>query len=142
MIRGCFTCVLILFLVLSSSVFAQDEDIMSAVDYKINKMKTELKLTYSQANAVRPVIQDYMIKRKAVLEEIAGEGIVDHVAVTSTLKGLKENEFQKLSKILSEDQMKKWINKENLMATLNPDGPDSSVDDGPSLNGNGVDLKF
>ena len=91
------------------------------MDYKVNKMKTELNLTDSQADAIRPIIKDYLTKREEVLEEVAGGGIVDHVAVKSTLKALKENEYQKLSKILSEDQMKKWINKENLMAALNPD---------------------
>ena len=70
-----------------------------------------------------------------VLQETAGQGIVDHVAVKSTLKGLKEDEYQKLSKVLSEDQMKKWINKENLMASLNPDSGESTVDEGPSSNG-------
>ncbi|MBF0571415.1 MAG: hypothetical protein HQL12_06035 [Candidatus Omnitrophica bacterium] len=124
------------------SLFAQDEDVWSTVDYKINKMKTELRLTDSQASGIRPIIKDYLVKHEAVLHEVAGQGIVDHVAVKSTLKGLKENEYEKLSKILSEDQMKKWINKENLMASLNPDGAESTVDDEPSLTANGANFKF
>ena len=139
---GSLACVLFLFLVLSTSVFAQDEDMQSTVDYKVNKMKKELNLTDSQADAIKPIIKDYLIKREAFLQEVAGQGIVDHVAVKGTLKGLKENEYQKLSKILSEDQMKKWINKENLMAALNPDSVESTVDDGPSLTANGANFKF
>ena len=129
-------------MVVSTIVFAQDEDLQSTVDYKVDKMKKELSLTDSQADADRPIIKDYLMKRQAILEEVAGEGIVDHVAVKSTLKGLKEYEYQKLSVILSEDQMDKWINKENLMASLNPDSGESTVDDGPTLTAKGQMSSF
>jgi len=142
MIYKYLTGFIFLFLLLSGVVRAQDADLQSTVDYKVNKMKTALKLTDSQAEAIGPIIKDYLIKRAAVLEEVAGEGIVDHVSVKGTLKALKENEYQKLGKILSEDQMKKWINKENLMATLNPDSLESSVDDGPTLTAEGANFKF
>jgi len=133
---------LFLFLVLSAFVFAQAQDVQSIVDYKVNKIKQELNLTDSQADAIGPIIKDYLIRREAVLQEVAGQGIVDHVSVKSALKGLKESEYQKLSKILSEDQMKKWINKENLMAALNPDSMESTVDEGPSLTASGANFKF
>jgi hypothetical protein len=105
-------------------------------------MQTELNLTDSQAGAIRPIIKDYLIKRSAILQEIAGQGIVDHVEVKSTLKQLKEKEYQKLSQVLSQDQMKKWTNKENVMASLNPDSPESTVDDGPGLTADGANFKF
>ena len=139
MIRAC---ILFLILLLSTSVFAQNDDVQSAVDYKVNKMKIGLKLTDSQALAIKPIIKDYLTKREALLQEVAGQGIVDHVAVKGTLKGLKEDEYQKLSRILSEDQMKKWINKENLRASLNPDSVESTVDDGPTLTAGGANFKF
>jgi len=142
MIRKDLVIVLFLSLILGNLVFAQDDSLQSTVDYKVNKMKRELKLTDSQANAIDPIIKDYMVKRQAFIDQVAGQGVVDHVAVRGTLKELKETEYQKLGKILSKDQMKDWVNKENLMASLNPDGVDSTVDEGPSLNGNGVDLKF
>ena len=142
MIRERLACVLFLFLVLSASVFAQDVNVQSAVDYKANKMKKELNLTDNQAVAIKPILKDYLTKREAFLQEVAGQGIVDHVAVKVTLKGLKEGEYQKLSKILDEDQMKKLINKENLMAALNPDSVESTVDDGPTLTANGANFKF
>ena len=139
MIRAC---ILFLFLVLSTSIFAQDVDVRSAVDYRANKMKKELNLTESQAVAIKPIIKDYLVKREAFLQEAAGQGIIDHVAVKGTLKGLKESEYQKLSRILNEDQMKKWINKENLRASLNPDSVESTVDDGPTLTAGGANFKF
>ena len=127
---------------LSTFVFAQDQDFQSTVDYKVNKMTTELNLTDSQADAIKPIIKDYLIKRGAVLQEVAGQGIVDHVSVKSTLKALKEKEYQQLGKVLNEDQIKKWINKEHLMAALNPDGGESTVDDGVGLTPNGANFKF
>jgi len=130
------------FFALSAAVFAQDADIQSSVDYKANKMQRELNLTDSQAALIRPIIKDYMTKRQAILDEVAGEGVVDHVEVKSTLKALKEKEYQQLSKILSEDQMQKLINKENLMAALNPDSIESTVDEGTSLTPNGANFKF
>lgn len=142
MIRRCVVSALFLLLVLSASGYAQDEDYQSSVDYKVDKMKKELNLTDSQADAVAPVIKDYLIKRDTVLQETAGQGIVDHTSVKNTLKALKELEYQKLSKILSEEQMKKWIDKENLMATLNPDGVESAVDDGTTLTPEGANFKF
>jgi uncharacterized protein (DUF2252 family) len=143
MMRPCFICVLFVFFWGNALVFAQDEDVRSAVDYKVNKMQKVLNLTDSQADAIKPVIKEYLTKRQTVLDATVDQGIVDHVAVKSTLKGLKEIEYQKLSRILSADQLKKWIEKENLMAALNPDGVESAVDDGgASMTATGVDFKF
>ncbi len=142
MVRKYLAFFLVLFLGLGTSIFAQDEDLVSKVNYKVSKMKKELNLTDSQAVAIRPIIKDYFAKREAVLQEVAGEGIVDHVTVKATLKGLKEEEYQKVGKILSEEQMKKWINKENLMATLNPDSGESVVDEGAGLTATGANFKF
>jgi len=142
MIRKGLISILFLIFVLNVCGYAQDENYQSMVDYKVNKMKKELNLTDTQADAVRPVIKDYLIKRGAVLQETAGEGIVDHVGIKSTLKGLKEQEYQKLSKILSEDQLKKLINKDNLMATLNPDSVESPEDDGVGMTAEGANFKF
>jgi len=142
MIRQYLAVVMFLLFVLSVSAFAQDEDLQSTVDYKVNKMKMALKLTDAQANAIGPIIKDYLIKRGAVLQEVAGQGIVDHVSVKSTLKALKEDEYQKLGKVLSNDQLQKWIDKENLMAVLNPDSIESTVDDGQTLGPNGANFKF
>ena len=142
MIRRCLASSLLLFSVLSVCAHAQDDDLRSKVDYKVSKMKKELNLTYSQTEALRPIIKDYLTKHEEILQEVAGQGIVDHVSVKSTLKALKENEYQQLGKILSEDQMKKLINKENLMASLNPDSMESSMDDEPTLTASGANFKF
>ncbi len=123
-------------------VFGQDEGLRFALDYKINKMKKELHLTEDQADAVRPIIKDYMVKRQELLAQTNGQSLVDHDAFKSALKGLKDVERQALSKILSEEQMKTLINKETLMAALNPDSLDTSYDEGTTLTPNGADFKF
>ncbi len=143
MVRIHLTYVLFLFLALGAvSSFAQDEDVSPRVDYKVNKMKTALNLTDAQVNAIKPIIKEYLVKSEAVLQGSAEAGIMDHVSVKSTLKELKDSEYQKLGKILNEDQMKKWIDKENLMASLNPDGGENTVDEGPSLTASGANFKF
>ena len=99
-------------------------------------------MTDTQVFAIKPIIKDYLTKREALLVEVAGEGVVDHVAVKSNLRELKEKEHQKLAKILSEEQLKMWINKENVMAALNPDSTETTVDDGPGLTADGANFKF
>ena len=129
-------------LVVSSTVFAQDDDFQSSLNSQINKMKHQLNLTDDQAAAIKPIVKDYWIKRSAVLEQVAGQGIVDHISLKSNLKALRDNEYQQLGKIFTADQMQQWIDRENLMASLNPDGGQSSPDDGPTLTADGANFKF
>jgi len=140
MIRG--SLVFFLLLTLSAAAFAQDEGLEQMVDYKVNKMQKELHLTDGQALAVRPLIKDYLVKREEISQQTAGQGIVDHVAVKETLRALKEKTDEKLSKILTPQQMKKWIDKENLMAALNPDSFGGGMDEGMSLSSTGVNFNF
>ena len=134
--------ILFSFLVLSGVVSAQEDDFRSNVDYKVSKMTKELTLTESQASSIRPIIKEYLAKREEVLEATVGQGIIDHVSVKSALKAIREKEYQELSKVLNEDQMKKLINKENLMAALNPDGAESTVEDDVGLTPSGANFKF
>jgi len=140
-----FLCFSFLFLALNPSVFAQDDDIQTRVDDRVSKMQAQLDLKGSQAAAIRPIIRDYLTRREAILQETTGEGgIADHIALKNVLRKLKEDEYQKLSKILTGDQMKKVIDKDNVTAALNPDGTESTVDAGDSSvsMGAGMNLKF
>ena len=134
--------VLFFVLVLGTVVFAQEQDVDSAVENKINKMQRVLDLSDIQAIGIKPVIKEYLIRRQTVLNDAEGQGIVDHVAIQDTFKALKQNEYQKLGKVLTQEQLKKWIDKENLMAALNPDSAESSVEDDVSLTANGANFKF
>ncbi len=142
MFRKHLICFLISFFVGGALVLAQEDDLQSSVDYKVNKMQKVLALTDSQAIAIKPIIKNYVSKRMAFMQETQGQGIVDHVAVKATLKQLRDNEYQQLGKVLSQDQLKKWINKETLTAALNPDSGQALVDDGPVLTTEGANFKF
>ncbi len=142
MVQKCFFSLLILTLSLSTMLCAEEVDVQSNVSYKVNKMQKVLNLTDSQVDAITPIVKDYLAKRMDILQQVQGQGIIDHVAVKTTLKGLKDDEYNKLSKILSPDQMKKWIDKENLLAVFNPDTAESVNDDGPTLSANGANFKF
>ncbi|MDE1920487.1 MAG: hypothetical protein KGJ09_01835 [Candidatus Omnitrophica bacterium] len=143
MVRKYGAGVLAFFLVLGPWASAQAKEMQSAVDYNVNKMKTVLQLTKAQVQAVYPIVQDYLVKREAVLQQVAGGGLLEHGAVKSAIQKLKEEENKRLSLVLSREQMKKWINRENILASLNPDGNgDSDVDDGPSFTPEGASFKF
>jgi hypothetical protein len=134
---GCFLAV---FLGLSIFVYAQDSQ--SMVNDRIAKMTRELNLTDAQAMAIKPVIKEYIAQRDAVLQETQGQVIIDRAALKNTMRTLKEFESQSLRKILSEDQMKRWTQKENLRAAFNKGGTESQVKDDVSLTPEGANFKF
>jgi hypothetical protein len=138
--------VLLLFLICSALGWAQDIDIESAVYNKVHKMKKLLNLTETQIDAISPIVKEYLTKRQAVLDE-EQSSLVNHESIKGALLALKEAEYKKLSAFLTQDQMQKWINRDNLMATLNPDDGQSVSDDddsGPTLtqDGAGTSMKF
>ncbi len=124
----------------SLSAFAQDQQ--QSADDMTAKMATELNLTESQRDAVKPIIKEYVTKREKILEEVQGQGIVDHAAVRSAMRALKQDEYQSLSKVLSADQMERWIQKENLRAALNPGDMESQVEGDTTLTPSGANFKF
>jgi len=130
------------FCFLTSLGLAQDQGVDPVVDYRIEKMKNALKLTDTQVDQIRPIITDYLNKREAILEEAQSEGILDHSGINLTLKALKEKENQGFQQVLTPDQMDKWKEKENQMASLNPDSGVSSDDDGPTMTPDGARFKF
>ncbi|MBF0503552.1 MAG: hypothetical protein HQL14_00475 [Candidatus Omnitrophica bacterium] len=128
------------FLVLGVSVYAQDMT-LNAED-SVRRMTTELNMTDAQADAVRPIIKEYMSKRDAILQEMQGDLIVNHAVLKSTLEALRRDEYLKLSKTLSEDQMKRWVRKENLRASLNKGGGESQIEGGTTLTPEGAKFNF
>jgi primosomal protein N' len=114
---------LAVFFVLSFSSFAKADP--SSVDDIVAKMKTELNLTQQQIDAIKPIIREYVTARKQLIKSFRQQGLMDKDAVKSQMDQLKSVERQKLGQILGQDQMNKWIEKENFNAMLNPD----SVDD-------------
>ena len=135
-------CVLAALVVLSPFVYAQAQEKTANVDDRVAQMATELNLTDAQVSAVKPIIAEYITKRGRVLEEAEGGVFVDHAALRSTMMALKQIEYQKLGKILSEDQMRRLKQKEDLRAALNNGDTESKVLDDTTFTPDGAALKF
>lgn len=133
--------VLTVFVAFSTPVYAQAQDNAPNVDDRVARMATELNLTEIQTNAVKPIIAEYITKREKILEEAEGELVLDHAALKSTMRALKQVEYQNLSKVLSEDQVRRWKQKEELRAALN-NGDTESHEDDTTLTANGANIKF
>jgi hypothetical protein len=125
----------------SPCVYAQAQEKTPNVDDRVARMATELNLTDTQANAIKPIIAEYVTKREQVLQEAEAQAIIDHSALKSAMMVLKQDEYQKLSKILSEDQIRRWKQKEDLRAALN-NGDTESHEDDATFTANGASLKF
>lgn len=115
---------LVMFFVISFSVFAQADP--SSVDDIVAKMTTELNLTQQQIDSVKPIIQQYKTARKQLIQSFRQQLLTDKDALKSQIDQLKTVERQKLGQILTQDQMNKWLEKENFNAMLNPDSVDDS----------------
>jgi len=115
---------LAIFFVLSFSSFARAQ--FDSVDDIVAKMKTELNLTPQQIDAVKAIIQGYMSARKQLIQSFRQQGITDKDVLKNQIDQLKGVERQKLSQVLSQSQMDKWLEKENFNAMLNPDDADDS----------------
>ena len=120
---------------------AEDQPNVNAVAAGI---KTELGLSDEQVKAIKPIIKESMAKRRALLEETQGEAIIDRAALKAAMRRLRQDENKKLSEILTEEQMKKRIEKQNLRERLNPDQMNytESSDEGVVVNMQGAAFQF
>ena len=116
-------CLAISFAFMFSSFVRAD---LLSVDDIVAKMKTELNLTPQQIDAVKPIIQGYMSARKQLIQNYRQQGLTDKDALKGPIDQLKSVERQKLAQILSQDQMDKWLERENFNAMLNPDDADDT----------------
>ncbi len=138
-IRGCVLAALVVWCPL---VYAQAQEKTASVDDRVAQMATELNLTDAQAGAIKPIIVEYITKREKILQEAEGQLVFDHAAFKSTMMALKQIEYQKLGKILSEDQMRRLKQKEDLRAALNKDDAGSQGGEDISFTPDGAAIKF
>ena len=116
--------VLVTFFVLAASAYAQERQ-LSVNDVAV-RMQKEVNLTDEQADAVKPIIKESMLKRRVFFDSMEGQASFNQANVRIAMRKFKEQENQQLSKVLSEEQMKKLIAKQNLMESLNKDQIDYS----------------
>jgi len=126
---------LVVLFFLSISAYAQDEE--QPTGDILATMKTELNLTQSQADAVKPIIEEYTVKRHQIRENLEEQGVTDKNIILSRMEQIREEESQKLSQILAPDQMKRWNSKQTLSDFLNKD---RTGDSGWAPKGSGRDL--
>ena len=110
---------LVILLFLSISAYAQDED--QPTGDILARMKTELNLSQTQADAVKPIVEEYTAKRHQIRESLEELGVTDKNIILSRMEQIREEESQKLSQILTPDQMKRWNSKQTLSDFLNKD---------------------
>ena len=132
----------LLMVLLSLSVTAKAQGERQHVDDRLSKMTMELSLTSPQVDAVRPIIKAYMAKREEALQETEWAPIIDLAGLRRKMRLLKQDEYQQLRQVLSKDQMARWIQKENLRASLNQGEGESLVEDDATLTPNGANFKF
>jgi hypothetical protein len=92
----------------------------------VTRMKNELHLTDEQAQKIVPIIKEGLLKRQFFADSLKSEITINKANVKSTMRKLKEEENEKLSKVLTEEQMTKLINKQHIKESLNKDDIDFS----------------
>jgi len=89
-------------------------------------MKRELDLTQEQIDAVRLIVEEDMVKREDLRQSVQNQAaITDRSIIQSKIRQLDEDEGQKLSQVLTKDQMNKWEQKQNLKNAFNQDQVDN-----------------
>ncbi len=126
---------LVILFFLGISAYAQDEK--PATDDILARMKAELNLTQAQADAVKPIIEEYTAKRHQIRESLKEQGVTDKNIILSRMEQLREEESQKLTHVLTPDQMKQWNKKQKLSDFLNKD---QTSDTGWAPKGSGIGL--
>jgi hypothetical protein len=129
-VRRCVLCLFVLYILILPT---QSQAGILSCDDIVTKMNTELKLTQQQSDAVRPIVQQYVTARKQLILSFRQQLLTDKDAINSQMDQLKTVERHKLARVFSQDQMSKWLERENFNAMLNPD----DVDDTGKQNGMG-----
>lgn len=124
-----------------SVAFAKEIQSLSDV---LNKMKKELQLTDEQVEAIKPIIKENLAKRQKLFDSISGDPVINKSQFKIEMMKLKEEENEKLSKVLSKEQMKKLIDRQHIKESLNKDQIDFSegLSSGVSLSPEGGSLQF
>jgi hypothetical protein len=116
--------VLVILFFLAVSTYAQET---VSVNDIVAKMKKELNLTQQQADAVKPIIEENMAKREELRQSVQDQTmIVDRATIQSKIGQLDQDENQKLSQILTQAQMNKWVQKQKLKNAFNQDQMDNT----------------
>ena len=104
-------------------VFAQEEE--QNANNVLAKMKAKLSLTQVQTAAIKPIIEEYADKYQHLIQN-SGQLFTDKRSIRRQIDQLGIEENEKLSQILTPDQMKKWDQRESVKNFLNQDETNNS----------------
>ena len=116
-------CILTGLISFSILAFAQEEG--QNADDILTKMKIKLSLTQIQAAAVKPIIEEYTDKYQHLVQN-SGQLFTNKRSMRRQIDQLRIEENEKLSQILTPDQIKKWDRREGVKAFLNQDEANDS----------------
>ena len=116
------TYILISFFFPAILTYAQEEQ---NTDEVLAKMKIKLSLTQVQAAAVKPIIEEYTDKYQRITQS-SGQLFTNKRSMRRQIDQLRIEENEKLSQILTPDQMKKWDQREGVKDFLNQDEANDS----------------
>ena len=116
-------CVLAGFIFFNILALAQEEE--QNADDILAKMKIKLSLTQIQAAAAKPVIEEYIDKYQHITQG-SGQLFTDKRSIRRQIEQLRIEENEKLSQILTPDQMRRWDQRESVKDFLNQDEGNNS----------------
>ena len=123
------------------AVFAYAQVDESSPDDIFVRMKAELNLTQAQIDSIKPIIEEYSAKLQQLEQGLKDDKVFYDLATSNQIKKLREEENQKLIRVLTPDQAVKWKNKQGLRNFFNND---QTGDRGwePKVNGGGMGVNF
>ena len=92
-----------------------------STDEIIAKMKTQVNLTQQQVDALKPIIENNIIRRQQLMQDLKKEGVTDKSIIQNTMEQLEKDKNQKIAQVLTKDQMDKWVSYQNYQKMLNQD---------------------
>ena len=99
-----------------------------SADEIIAKMKTQVNLTQQQVDALKPIIENNIIQRQQLMQDLKMEGVTDKSIRQNTREQLEKDKSQKMAQVLTKDQMDKWTSYQNYQKMLNQDRANDTQD--------------
>ena len=98
-----------------------EEQQSSGVDKIIAKMTTELNLTQEQAAAIKSILEEYRAKSEELSKYLDDEWDTDEAAKKDAMDKLHQEEDQKINQVLTQEQIDKFAQNEDIRQRLNHD---------------------
>jgi hypothetical protein len=95
-----------------SPTSSTDPIIIKSVDAQMFQITANMKLTQDQIDAIRPIVEEYIVRLRD-LQLSLEKGTIDSKTMYNQRLQFLNDETQKLGAIISQDQMKVWMNMQD-----------------------------